>query len=177
MTEQQKKIRIMVTAAFFVALDILTARYLGFELPSPIGPIKFDFQLVVAALCGYVLGPWQAGLTLVCSDLLGAALNSGSLGIFLGFTLSAAVRGVLFGFLLHEKKLSLPRMAGSIALVFLITDWGLNTLWLSIMLGTPYFPYLLARFFPKMVLLIADLGVSLCLGKLFTLLQKRRIAG
>ena len=59
MTEQQKKIRIMVTAAFFVALDILTARYLGFELPSPIGPIKFDFQLVVAALCGYVLGTWQ----------------------------------------------------------------------------------------------------------------------
>ncbi len=168
------KIKIMVTAAFFVALDIIVARYLGFEFPSPMGPIKFDFQMVVAALCGYALGPIWGSLTLVTSDLLGVMLNSGTLGMFFGFTLSAMMRGLLFGFLLHNKQIKPLRIILSITLVFIPVDLFLNTVWLSILIGTPYFPLLISRIIPKMILMIIEIAVVLCLPKLFSIVKLRK---
>lgn len=167
-----KKIKMLVTAALFVALDIIVARFLGFELVTPLGPVKFDFQVVVAALCGYALGPLWAALTLVSSDLLGALLNGGSLGLFLGFTLSALLRGLLFGFLLHNKKPRSLRLILSVAIVFITVDWSLNTVWLSIMLGTPFFPLWLSRLIPKIVLMILEMALILFLPTLFSIIGK-----
>ncbi|MFZ2539031.1 MAG: folate family ECF transporter S component [Oscillospiraceae bacterium] len=168
------KIKTMVTAAFFVALDIIVTRYLGFEFPSPMGPIKFDFQMVVAALCGYALGPVWGCLTLITSDLLGVMLNSGTLGMFFGFTVSAMMRGLLFGFFLHNKQIKPTRIILSIALVFIPVDLFLNTLWLSMLIGTPYFPLLVSRIIPKMILMMIEMAVVLCMPKLFTIVRLRK---
>lgn len=168
------KIRIMVTAAFFVALDIIVARYLGFEFPTPLGPIKFDFQIVVAALCGYALGPLWGCLTLVSSDLLGIMLNPGTLGMFFGFTFSALLRGLFFGFLLHNKALKPTRLIVSVALVFIPVDLCLNTLWLSTMMGAPYFPLLLSRILPKLILMVVETVIILCIPKLFSIVKVKR---
>ena len=168
-----KKIKIMVTAGFFVALDIIVTRYLGFELPTPMGPIKFDFQIVVAALCGFALGPLWACLTLVTSDLLGAILNSGSVGFFMGFTVSAMFRGLLFGFLFHKKQIKPTRIIISIPLVFIPVDLMLNTFWLSILVGSPYLPFLISRIFPKLILLVIETLVLLSIPKLFTIVKMR----
>lgn len=167
-----KKVQIMVTAAFFVALDIIAARYLGFEFPTPIGPIKFDFQIIVAALCGYALGPFWACLTLVSSDLLGAMLNSGSLGIFLGFTLSAALRGFGFGLLLHNKHITPLRIIICVMTVFIPIDLCLNTLWLSIIINAPYFPLLISRIIPKLILMGAEIVLTIALIKMFYIIKK-----
>ncbi|MEG0570281.1 MAG: hypothetical protein RR497_01405, partial [Oscillospiraceae bacterium] len=83
------KTKLLATSALFVALDIIVARFFSFEVVIAASPVKFDFQIVVAALCGFTLGPIWAAVTLTASDLLGVFLNSGSLGIFLGFTVSA----------------------------------------------------------------------------------------
>lgn len=170
------KTRIMVTAAFFVALDIIVARYLGFEFPSPVGPIKFDFQIVVAALCGYALGPLWGCLTLVSSDLLGAMLNSGSLGMFFGFTVSALMRGLMFGFFLYNKPLKPVRTAVATAIVFIIVDLFTNTLWLSMMVGTPYFTLLIARILPKSILMVIEIVAVLCVPKLFSIVKIKKQA-
>lgn len=163
----------MVTAAFFVALDIIVARYLGFEFPSPVGPIKFDFQLVVAALCGYALGPLWGCLTLVTSDLLGVMLNAGSLGIFFGFTVSALLRGLLFGLLLYNKPLKPLRIIAAAAIVFVSVDFFLNAFWLSILTGTPYFVLIPTRVVLKMPLLVVDVILLLCLPKLFSIVNTK----
>lgn len=162
-----EKIKMIVTGALFVALDIIIARFFTFELPTPLGPVKFDFQLVVAALCGFALGPLWGSLTLVGSDILGALLNGGSLGFFFGFTLTAFMRGVIFGLLLYKKEPKIPRLVTSSIIAFFICDFCMNTLWLSMILGTPYFPFLAARIIPKAVLLAADILLISCLKKLF----------
>lgn len=161
------KTRLLVVAAFFVALDIIVARYLGFEFPSIVGPIKFDFQIVVAALCGYALGPVWGCLTLVTSDMLGALLNSGSVGFFFGFTVSAALRGLLFGLLLHNKEVKPMRIILSVIAVFIPIDLCLNTMWLSILMHAPYLPLFLSRIAPKLVLMAVETALTLGVGKLF----------
>lgn len=172
-----KKVQTLVAAAFFVALDIIVARYLGFEIPFPVfGVIKVDFQLIVAALCGYALGPLWGCLTLVTSDLLGALLNSGSIGFFFGFTISAAVRGLLFGLLLHQKQVSRKRIVFSASLVYLSADLLLNTLWLSILTHAPYFPLLGARVAPKLIWMSVEIGVSFLLIRAFEIFRIRRAA-
>lgn len=168
-----KKIKKLVLAAFFVALDIIVARFLSFEIAFPMGPVRFDFQIVVAALCGYALGPFWGALSLASADLLGVILNSGSLGIFLGFTLSAAVRGFLFGLLLHKREIKVQNLLISIPIVFVIVDLGLGTLWLSIMLSTPYLPLFITRIVPKMILLVVEVIGGIGSLKLYDIIYKR----
>lgn len=168
-----KKINLLVTAAFFVALDIIVVRLLSFEMAFPFGPVRFDFQIVVSALCGYALGPMWAMLSLAAADLLGVLLNSGSLGIFLGFTLSAAVRGLLFGVFLHKKQINITRLIIAVCAVYITTDMLLSTLWLSIMLSAPYIPMMIARLVPKGILLVTEVVASIGAIKLFTLIEKR----
>lgn len=167
------KIKLLVTAAFFVALDIIIARFLGFEVPTPLGPVKFDFQVVVAALCGYALGPLWAALTLVSSDILGVLLNSGSLGMFFGFTVSAMLRGLLFGMLLHNKKPSALRLISSVVLVFVPIDLSLNTLWLSIMMSAPFLPLWISRIIPKLILMVFEMVPLLLLPSLFSIVTQK----
>lgn len=166
-----KKIRILVTAALFIALDIIMARLFSVEIPTPMGPLKADLQVVVAALCGYALGPVWGGITLVASDLLGVLLKSGSLGAFFGFTVSALLRGVLFGLMLHKRPVSQVRNAVAVGITFLVTDFFLNTVWLSMMMSAPFIPMLTTRVFTKLPVMFIDIAVILCLKKLFPVIR------
>ena len=169
---KSEKVKMIAMGAFFIALDIIVARFLGFEVPTPLGPIKVDFQVVVAALAGYFLGPIWAAITLVSSDLLGVLLNSGSMGAFFGFTLSAGLRGFIFGMLLYKKNPTVKRIIFSVPCVFIPVDLFLNTLWLTILMGgTPYFPFLVARIIPKLLLMVAECLILVCLRKLFVVLR------
>lgn len=154
------KTNLIVISAIFIAIDIVFARFFTFTIP---GFAKIDLQSIVAILCGYILGPLWACLTLIISDLVGSTLNAGSLGIFIGFTLSAALRGLLYGFLLNNKKsTSLGHQIICISFVYIFIDILLNNLWLSMLTESPYFPLLYGRLLPRAVLLILInvLGIS-----------------
>lgn len=168
-----KKLRILVTAALFIALDVIVARFFSIEVPTPVGPLKADLQVVVAALCGYTLGPVWGGISLVASDLLGVMLKSGSLGAFFGFTASALLRGVLFGLLLYKKPVSQARNVVAVAVTFLLVDFFLNTVWLSMMMNAPFLPMLTTRVLTKLPVMAIDIAVILCLKKLFPIIGKR----
>lgn len=167
------KTKTIVMAAFFIALDIIITRFVSFEVAFPMGPVRFDFQIIVAALCGYALGPWWGAICLASADLLGVMLNSGSLGIFLGFTLSAAMRGLLFGLLLHKREISVPWLLISIAGVFAVTDIFMSTLWLSIMMSADYLPLLVTRLLPKGILLAVEMMGGSVMIKLFAVVNRR----
>lgn len=170
---KSRNIKIMAMGALFIAIDIIVARFFSFELPTPIGPLKFDFQSAVAAVCGFALGPLWGSVTLIGSDILGAMLNGGSLGFFPGFTLTAATRGMIFGFMLYKKDVKPFRTILALALVIVVCDWGLNTLWLSIMLSAPFFPMLVSRIIPKAILFLGDAILILCLKKLFVIIKAK----
>lgn len=143
------KIRLIVFSALVAAVDIIFSRIINIDLP---GPIRINFEISIAGLAGYLLGPVWASLSLVASDLIGMLLYTGSMGFSLFFTISAALRGILFGILLYKKPVRITRSILSILIVFLLVDFLLNTYWLSIMMELSYFPYLISRL-PKLILI------------------------
>lgn len=169
----QKNIKKLVIASLFIALDIIITRFFSFEIPTLAGPLRLNFQVIVAAFCGYMLGPLAAGFTLLTADLLGAFINSGSLGIFLGFTLSAFIRGLLMGFILKTRKPSPLRLSLSVFIVCSVTDILLNTLWLSVMTTTPFTPLLIGRLIPKLIFMIIITILLASMHKCFPLISKK----
>ncbi len=150
--QYNKNVKIITISAIFITMDIIFARFFTFTIP---GFVKADLQSLVAILCGYILGPFWASISLIASDLLGATINSGSMGIIFGFTISAACRGFLYGLLFKNKKNnSIIYYSVSIAFVYILIDVLLNNLWLSMTTSSNYLPLLIGRLLPRSVILI-----------------------
>ena len=83
-------------------------------------------------------GPLSAGIAYAIGDLLGMVLfPSGS--FFPGLT------GVVYGVFLYNKPKTWPRIIGAVLTVCLVLNLGLDTLWLSILMGQGYIALLPTR--------------------------------
>jgi ECF transporter S component (folate family) len=76
-------------------------------------------------------------------DFVGAILFP--VGVYFpGFTLTAFMRGVVFGLFLHKKQTGI-RILGTVAVNQLILSLLLNTLWISLLYDSPYGALFLTR--------------------------------
>jgi ECF transporter S component (folate family) len=178
------KTKMLVFAAFFMALDIIVSRFLAIKLP---GMIRVDFQTLVAACCGYVMGPIWAMSSLMASDILGFFIfDSKEFPFFIGFTITAALRGFLFGMAFRKLQLSeLKKQTGmkiiwvsaTISLVYLLLDFFLNGYWASIMMGVELLPTLISRI-PKVIVIpvciLLFLGISPALVRIKNATKKNK---
>ncbi len=129
----------LVLIAMLVAAQIVLSRFLSISLWN----LRIGFSFVPIVLAGILLGAVPAGITAAIADLLGATLfPSGP--FFPGFTLTAAVTGVLYGLFLHKKQ-TLPRILGAVLTTELLCSILMNTVWISILYGTPYLALLPTR--------------------------------
>ena len=64
---------------------------------------------------------------------------------FPGFTLTAFLTGVVYGVFLYNKPKTWPRIIGAVLTVCLVLNLGLDTLWLSILMGQGYIALLPTR--------------------------------
>ena len=76
-------------------------------------------------------------------DLIGALLFPIG-AYFPGFTLTAFLNGMFFGLLLHKKR-TMPRVICAVAVTQLCCSLLLNTLWISLLYGSPFEKLLIAR--------------------------------
>lgn len=129
-----KKIKIIVLAAIFIALNLICTRFFSIKLTPT---IRISFNLVVSAFCSYYLGPVWGGITLFSEDLIGALLfPSGA--FFIGFSISSALKGIIFGLVLHNKKITLTRIIISFSLVSIVISCLLDTFWLTLLYRNPF---------------------------------------
>lgn len=134
----------LVLLSVLSAISIILTRFLSIMLFG--GAIRLGFGNVPIIFAGIILGPLAGGMTGVISDLIGVLINP--MGSFhLGFTLSAALTGMMPGFITMLTKKG--NAAFSIALS-LIADYALiavllNTFWLKYLLGQAYLAILPGR--------------------------------
>ena len=77
---------------------------------------------------------------------------------FPGFTISAIISGIIYGFILYKNPISLPRIIVAEVIEKVLIDCLLNTYWLSILYGTPFWATLLdGRLVSKMAQLPVDI--------------------
>lgn len=129
----------LVLMAMLAATQIVLSRFLSINLWN----LKIGFSFVPIAVAGMLLGPISAGLTGAVADLVGATLfPSGA--FFPGFTLTAFLTAFGYGFFL-QKKQDLPNILAAVLFSEIIGSILLNTLWISILYGTPFIALLPAR--------------------------------
>ena len=124
--------RMIATLGMLVAIEVVLSRFLSINMPS----FKIGFAFVPCALSAVLFGFGPTVCLEIVADLLGATLfPSGS--FFPGFTLTAALRGMSYGLLLNKKQTPL-RVLLVVLFNQLVLGLGLNSLWISILYGSPY---------------------------------------
>ena len=131
--------RMITVIGLLVAIEVVLSRFLSINAPS----VKIGFAFVPCALCAMLFGLGPTVILEVLADLLGATLfPSGS--FFPGFTLTALLRGLSYGLLLGKKQTP-ARILLCVLFNQLVLGLCLNTLWISILYGTPFIPTMIPR--------------------------------
>lgn len=99
--------------------------------------LEIGFSFLALAACGYLWGPWLAGLAGIVTDLLGYFLRPNG-GFFIGFTFNEFLAGVLYGCWLYRRPVTLARTFLACLSVVLIINLFFTPLWLHLMYGKTF---------------------------------------
>ena len=141
-------IKSLTLASLLIALEVVLSRFLSISAWNT----KIGFAFVPVVLAALLLGPLWAGIVGALADFLGALLFPIG-AYFPGFTLTAFLMGLCYGLLLYKKQ-GFGRIVLAVAVHQLVLSLLLNTLWISLLYGSPYAPLLLSRL-PQCAILAA----------------------
>jgi len=156
-----KRLQMLMRLALLIALEVVLSRWLSFNAMQ----YKIGFAFVPLAIAAVLYGP-MGGITVGgISDLLGATLfPSGP--FHPGFTLSAVLKGLMFGLLLRGKGIeSSKRIAFAVIFNATVISLALNTLWIHQLYGTPYLILLGGRAVQELILIPVQFIVLRLLGR------------
>ena len=159
-------LRTIVSLSLLTALEIVLNRFLSINAWN----IKIGFSFVPVVIGAMLFGPLGGGAIGALGDFIGALLFP--IGpYFPGFTLTAFLMGAVFGFLLKKER-SFPFVFGAVVINQFILGLFLNTLWISLLYGSPYVPLLMTRLVQAAVLTVAQIAIILALVCVMPQLEK-----
>lgn len=156
----KKRIQMLVRLALLVAVEVVLSRFLSINTPIN----KIGFAFVPLALAGALYGPW-AGLAVgTVADLLGANLfPSGP--FFPGFTLTTALKGLVFGLCLRDGRIGSSRAISlAVCINAVVFSLVLNTLWIHMMYGSNFLILLGSRVVQELVVVPVQIVVLRVVG-------------
>ena len=131
--------RNLTALGLLLALEIVLSRFLSVAAWN----MKIGFSFVPVVVAAVVFGPVSAAVVAGLGDLLGALLFP--IGpYFPGFTLTAILTGLTFGLFLYRRR-SVPRALGAVLVAQPVLSLLLNSLWISVLYGSPFSPLLVSR--------------------------------
>ncbi len=154
--EKKKKvfsIQSLVAMATLVALEIVLSRMLSYS----VWDMKIGFAFLPVVIAAIVLGPVRAAIVAALADFLGATLFPIG-AYFPGFTLTAALVGLLYGLFLHKDQ-PFWKILVSVSIHQLILSLLLNTYWISVLYDSPFSPLLVTRLLQCAVMIPVELLV------------------
>lgn len=135
-----KQLRTLAISGLFLALAVVLSRFSWKLSPS----IQISFSYLPIACAAMLFGPIAGGALGALNDIIQATLFPAG-PYFPGFTLTALIGGLVYGMLLYKREVRLWHIALSRALVVILGNVLLNTVWLSIMGGNAFWALLPAR--------------------------------
>jgi len=145
--KSKKRAYFIVLGGLLVAMDVLCARFLYFWTPGQIDRISLQF--VPNALAGLLLGPVWGMLVCAVGDVAGMLVNSAGMTFMPLITLACAMRGLIYGLILHNRNGSIRitplRCVAAAAAVTLIVELGAMPAFLSILYGRAWFAVLAGK--------------------------------
>lgn len=95
-------------SGLLIACTIVVSKFLSIQV-SP--TLKISFSFIPEAVTGMLLGPAYSLIVCASADLIGSILFPTGGAFFPGFTITAAVRGLIYGLCLYRYGVS-RRMGG-----------------------------------------------------------------
>ena len=129
----------LVILALLLACTIILSRFLSIQALT----IKFGFSFIPIVIAGMLYGPTGGILVAGLADVLGATLfPSGP--FFIGFTITAVLKGGWYGFIL-KKKQSIPYIVVMVVVSQVVGSLCLNSLWISMLYGKAFWAIIPGR--------------------------------
>lgn len=153
----------IIIVSLLLAMLIILSRFLSIKTPI----LKISFGFVPTMLCAIWLGPkWTIFLNTL-GDIIGAILFPTG-PYFIGYTISSAIAGFIYGALLYNEsgkeitnKSFIIRLTLSTTLVAIIVNMGLNTLWTSITAGKAFKVLFVTRVLKQIIMIPIHIVVIL----------------
>ena len=148
------KTKKMILSSLLLALTIVLSRFLSINTTF----LVIGFSFVPVAFAGYLLGPKYAVTISGLADLIGAILFPFGT-YFIGFTISAILKGLIYGIVLYKKgeeqtnKELIIRLIIACTAVILFVDVIMNGFWLMIMYDKAFLAVLSTRIGAQAVML------------------------
>ena len=144
-------IQSIVVMATLVAMEIVLSRMLSYS----VWDMKIGFAFLPVVIAAIVLGPVRAAIVAALADFLGAILFPIG-AYFPGFTLTAALVGILYGLFLHKDQ-PFWKILISVSIHQLILSLLLNTYWISVLYDSPFTALLVTRLLQCAVMIPVEL--------------------
>lgn len=164
-----KKIKIIIICALLLASAVVINRFLSINTSI----VSIGFTFVPLMLAGIILG-WKYSLIIAAlTDLIGALLFPFG-AYFVGYTISCALTGLVYGLLLYRKgdfvcdKKFMIRLIIAILIVCIFINGGLNTLWLVLTSKKAFLAILPTRVIKQLLMIPIMFVTMVSLTKLLT---------
>lgn len=157
--------RTVTTAGLLLAIQMVLSSYGVIEVSDS---LKISLSHLAVAPTAILFGPVVAGLQGALSDVLGFLLRPSG-PYFPGFTLSAALLGVIYGLLLYKTRQTVWQIVAARVIVCLFINIGLNTLFLTMLYGPSRLATLPIRVIKNLIQLPID---CLLLGAMCRLVRR-----
>ena len=160
--------RTLVTLACLIGLQVALKLVVSIQVTQNLR-ISLDYLVHVAASA--LFGPLAGIISGALTDLLGCIVHP--TGAFNpGFTVSAMMNGLFYGLCLYGRPFRWWRVLLAQALVVVITNLTLNTIWLVPMYGKSFFALLPARALKNLIQYPVDVVLMCLLMKQLPRLKK-----
>lgn len=160
--KELKKIRVLTCCGMMAALAIA----LNYTASIDIGQyIRIGFSGIPNQIVAYLFGPAVGMIFGAVLDILKFLIKPTG-PFFPGFTLSAALGGLIYGLICYRKKLSIWRVLTAQVLVKVFVNIGLNTLWLKILYDKAVLAILPGRILSNAIMLPIDTFIMFMILKM-----------
>lgn len=149
--KELKNTKSIALSGMFIAISVVLSFFKIDLAPT----IQISFAALPIAAGGMLFGPVVGGAIGLISDPLGYIVHPAGF-FFPGFTLNAMLIGILFGFVFYKRKVTWKSVILTSLTVTIVINWGLTTLWLSIMFKNAFFVLLGARIVKNIILFPID---------------------
>ena len=127
-----KNLRSLTLLGMLMALYCVLKPFLTVQIMPT---MKISFSFLIFALMGILCGPFCAGLAAAACDVITYFITPQSQSLFFGFTITAALVGVVYGVAFYKMKCSVLRVVIAQCIVNILLHCILNSVWLTLMLG------------------------------------------
>ena len=174
----QEKILRLCVMGILIAMQVVLARF----AVIPVGDMmRFSTSFIPVVIAARLYGPLGGMAVYGLGDFVGAIAFPTGGAFFPGYTVTAAIVGLIFGLLLKPVKVKETPVQLGIRIVLsvfttqLIGSFLLNSFWRSFQTGTPYGAVLMTRLPQCLVsLVIQSLFMVLFLDKICKLVSRNK---